>query len=45
MELCFSRIRADLRMPDENLHFLAADKIDAYTRSYDEADCLVMQGV
>ncbi len=44
MDLCFSRIRPDLRMPDENLHFLAADNIDAYTKSYDEAECLVMQG-
>ena len=44
MDLCFSRIRKDLRMPDKNLHFLTADNIDDYTASYDEATCLVMQG-
>ena len=44
LELCFSRIKPELRMPDENLHFLAADNIEEYTASYDEATCLVMQG-
>jgi len=44
MELCFDRIDPKLRMPDENLHFLTADGIEAYTASYDKAQCLVMQG-
>ena len=44
MDLCFNRIRKELRMPDSNLHFLAADKLKEYTASYDKYNCLVMQG-
>ncbi len=44
MELCFDRIRPDLRMPDQNLHFPRADTLRSYTQSYDEVRCLVMQG-
>jgi glucosamine-6-phosphate deaminase len=44
MDLCFSRIRKDLRMPDENIHFLKADNITQYTKSYDQIQCLIMQG-
>lgn len=44
LELCFNRIDKALRMPDENLHFLRADNIEQYSRSYDQARCLVMQG-
>ncbi|MBM3705497.1 MAG: glucosamine-6-phosphate isomerase [Actinobacteria bacterium] len=44
LEMCFNRIRKDLRMPDENIHFLRADNINDYTASYDYARCLVMQG-
>ena len=44
LELCFNRIDKRLRMPDENLHFLRADNIEQYSRSYDQARCLVMQG-
>ncbi len=44
LELCFNRIDKRLRMPDDNLHFMRADNIEDYTRSYDEARCLVMQG-
>jgi glucosamine-6-phosphate deaminase len=44
LELCFDRIEGKLRMPDAHLHFLRADNIAEYTRSYDEARCLVMQG-
>ncbi|UCF96042.1 MAG: hypothetical protein JSV89_12750 [Spirochaetaceae bacterium] len=44
LEMCFNRIDKRLRMPDENLHFLRADNIEAYSRSYDQARCLVMQG-
>ncbi len=43
MALCFDRIRPDLRMPDENLHFPSTD-LTAYKASWDEARCLVMQG-
>ncbi|MBK8046043.1 MAG: glucosamine-6-phosphate isomerase [Anaerolineales bacterium] len=43
MELCFDRIRPDLRMPRENIHFPAADPA-AYVASWDAARCVVMQG-
>lgn len=43
MELCFNRIRPELRMPMENIHFPAADA-SAYIQSWDKARCLVMQG-
>jgi len=43
MELCFDRIRPELAMPDENLHFPAADPAQ-YARSWDAARCVVMQG-
>ena len=42
-ELCFDRIRPELRMPEANLHFPTGD-LDAYSRSYDEVRCVVMQG-
>jgi glucosamine-6-phosphate deaminase len=43
MDLCFNRIDRKLRMPTENLHFPTGD-LDAYTKSYDQIRCLVMQG-
>ncbi len=43
-ELLFNRIKPELRMPDENIHFPKADSLDNYTKSYDEIKCLVMQG-
>src|SRR5262249_19320929 len=42
-ELCFNRIRPKLRMPEANLHFPALDS-RAYSQSYDQARCIVMQG-
>ena len=42
-ELCFDRIRPELRMPEENLHFPAADT-RAYTESWKQARCITMQG-
>ncbi len=43
-ELCFNRIRQDLRMPDSNLHFPKADT-SAYRKSWDAGiRCAVMQG-
>jgi glucosamine-6-phosphate deaminase len=42
-ELCFRRIRPELRMPDDQLHFPTAQG-NAYRRSYDQARCVVMQG-
>jgi len=43
MELCFDRIKPDLAMPKENLHFPAADPTE-FIKSWDNARCLVMQG-
>ncbi len=42
MTLCFDRIRDDLRMPAENIHF--PTDLEAYSRSYDEVRCALMQG-
>ena len=43
MDLCFNRIRPDLRMPRENIHFPQVDARE-YSASYDHARCVVMQG-
>jgi glucosamine-6-phosphate deaminase len=42
-ELCFNRIKKNLVMPDENLHFPKADT-RAYRKSWDGIRCAVMQG-
>lgn len=42
-ELCFNRIRPELRMPLENIHFPSED-IDAFVKTWDLARCVVMQG-
>ena len=42
-ELCFDRIRPELRMPEENLHFPQVGS-SAYSESFDTALCRVMQG-
>lgn len=42
-ELCFNRIAADLAMPEQNLHFPAAD-VQPYERSWSGVRCAVMQG-
>jgi glucosamine-6-phosphate deaminase len=42
-ELCFDRIRPELRMPEANLHFPKAD-VAAYVASWNTARCAVMQG-
>lgn len=44
LALCFNRIDPKLRMPNSHLHFLRADNIAEYTKSYNEARCLIMQG-
>ncbi len=43
-ELLFNRIKPELRMPEENMHFPKADSLAEYTASYDEIKCAVMQG-
>ncbi len=42
-ELCFDRIRPELKMPEANLHFPKADTA-AYIASWQTARCAVMQG-
>jgi glucosamine-6-phosphate deaminase len=44
LELCFNRIRPDLRMPDSHMLFPSASNLAEYTSSYDEIRCMVMQG-
>lgn len=43
-ELCFDRIRPELRMPEENLHFPKTDTLAAYSQAFNEVKCLVVQG-
>ncbi len=43
MALCFDRIKPELQMPESHLHFPTGD-LEAYSNSYDEIRCLVMQG-
>jgi len=42
-ELCFDRIDSKLRMPDDQLHFPAAD-VEPYINSWQSVRCAVMQG-
>jgi glucosamine-6-phosphate deaminase len=42
-DLCFNRIRKELVMPDENLHFPKGDTT-AYRESWEGVRCAVMQG-
>ena len=42
-ELCFNRIRPELRMPENQIHFPKADTAE-YRASWDLARCVVMQG-
>jgi len=42
-ELCFDRIRPDLKMPESNLHFPKADTA-AYRKSWEGVRCVTMQG-
>ncbi len=43
MELCFNRIKPELAMPRENLHFPGVDT-SKYIESWKHARCVVMQG-
>lgn len=43
MDLCFGRIKKELRMPKENMHFPKANPKE-YIASWDEARCMIMQG-
>ncbi len=41
-ELCFDRMERKLRIPDQNQHF--PGDLGAYSRTYDQIRCVVMQG-
>ncbi len=43
MEMCFQRIRPELRMPESHLHFPTGD-LAAYSATYDTIRCATMQG-
>jgi len=43
MELCFKRIRPELAMPEENMHFPSLD-MSSYVESWNQARCICMQG-
>jgi len=43
LELCFDRIDERLKMPPGHMHFPTAEP-SAYTRSFDQVRCAVMQG-
>jgi glucosamine-6-phosphate deaminase len=42
MDLCFHRIRPELRMPVQNIHFPI--ELESYSKSYDDVRCVLMQG-
>ncbi|MBN2450090.1 MAG: glucosamine-6-phosphate isomerase [Lentisphaeria bacterium] len=43
LEMCFHRIRPELRLPVANLHFPTGD-LAAYSATYDQVRCVLMQG-
>lgn len=43
LDLCFNRIAPDLRMPPAHIHFPTGD-LKAFSRSFDEVRCVIMQG-
>ncbi len=43
MDMCFKRINRKLRMSDDHLHFPTGD-LKAFSKSFDQVRCLVMQG-
>ncbi len=43
-ELLFSKIKPHLRMPEENIRYPIADKLESYSNSFDNIRCLLMQG-
>lgn len=42
-DLCFNKIRPDLRIPESNLHFPSED-VEAFKKTWDQARCLLVQG-
>ena len=43
-ELCFDRIRPELAMPEDNLHFPKVSSLADYSAKFDSVRCVVMQG-
>jgi len=43
-ELCFSRIRPELAMPEANLHFPKLSTLEGYSSAFDSVHCAIMQG-
>lgn len=43
-ELLFNKIKPELRMPEENIHFPKFGSMAEFTASFDEIKCAVMQG-
>jgi len=43
MDMCFNKIREELKMPMENMHFPTEDPTE-YIESWGKAKCLLMQG-
>jgi glucosamine-6-phosphate deaminase len=43
-ELLFGRIKPELRMPEENIHFPKVETLKAYTASFAQIRCVTMQG-
>ncbi len=43
-ELLFNRIRPELKMPEENIHFPQSGNLNDYTTSFDQICCKTMQG-
>jgi len=43
-DLCFNRIRPELRLPEANLHFPKAARLGEYTASFDQVKCKIVQG-
>lgn len=43
-EMLFDRIRPELRMPEDNIHFPAFDTMDKFSKSFDDFRCVTMQG-
>ena len=43
LDMCFNRIRPELRMPAENLHF-PSENPEEYNKSWEKFRCVLMQG-
>jgi len=44
LELCFNRIDKKFAMPPENIHFPSVAGLEAYSQSFRDVRCVIMQG-